>query len=60
MVQKADGESLADYLDNKVFAGETGSELAPDAEGVKGFDAFIERYKKGIAAEKAAVEAVED
>ena len=37
MVQKNEGESLADYLDNRVFAGETGSELAPDAAGVKGF-----------------------
>ena len=60
MVLKGSGESLADYLDNKVFAGETGSELAPDAAGVKGFDAFIERYKSGLAAEKAAVEAVAD
>ena len=60
MVTKADGESLADYLDNKVFAGEKGEELAPDAEGVKGFDAFIERYKAGLEAEKAAVAAVAD
>ena len=58
MAQKDASEALADYLDNKVFAGETGSELAPDAAGVKGFDAFIERYKAGLAAEKAAVEAV--
>ncbi|MBQ4462968.1 MAG: ATPase, partial [Eubacterium sp.] len=60
MVTKADGESLADYLDNKVFAGEKGEELAPSAEGVKGFDAFIERYKAGLEAEKAAVAAVAD
>ena len=60
MVTKADGESLADYLDNKVFAGEKGEELAPDAEGVKGFDAFIERYKAGLEAEKAAVATVAD
>ena len=60
MVTKADGESLADYLDNKVFAGEKGEELAPDAEGVKGFDAFIVRYKSGLEAEKAAVAAVAD
>ena len=60
MVLKNTGESLADYLDNRVFAGETGTELAPDAAGVKGFDEFIEKYKKGLAAEKAAVESVAD
>ena len=58
MVSKADGESLADYLDNRVFAGEEGLELKPDPEGVKGFDIFIEKYKKGLAAQKAAVESV--
>lgn len=57
-IAKADGESLADYLDQKVFAGEKGEELSPDPDGVKGFDAFIVRYKEGLVAEKAAVEAV--
>ena len=59
MVTKADGESLADYLDEKVFAGEEGEELKPDPVGVKGFDDFIERYKMGLIAEKAAMDAVE-
>ena len=59
MITKADGESLADYLDNRVFAGETGEELAPDPEGVRGYDDFIERFKAGLIAEKAAMDAVE-
>lgn len=56
MVNKAENETLDDYLNNKVFAGNAGSEMEPDAEDVKGFDAFIERYKKGLPIERAAVE----
>ena len=59
MVLKDDGESLADYLDNKVFAGQSGEELAPDPEGVRGFDIFIVNYKMGLIAEKAAADAIE-
>ena len=29
---------------------------APEAEGVKGFDAFMDRYMKGLGIERAAVE----
>ena len=38
MINKNDGETLDDYLNNKVFAGQTGSTLEPAAEDVKGFD----------------------
>ena len=48
--------SLADYLDKKVFVGNTGVEIAPSADDVAGFDAYIEGYKEGLAIEKAAVE----
>lgn len=58
MVQKADNETLGAYLDSKVFAGQAGSELAPDAEGVKGFDEFIKVYKAGLPIERAAVESM--
>ena len=56
MINKNDGETLDDYLNNKVFAGQTGSTLEPAAEDVKGFDEFIERYKAGLAVERAAVD----
>ena len=56
MINKNDGETLDDYLNNKVFAGKTGSTLEPEAEDVKGFDEFIERYKAGLAVERAAVD----
>lgn len=58
MIQKAEGESLGDYLNSKVFAGQEGSELAPNAEGVKGFDEFIKIYKAGLPIERAAVESM--
>ena len=56
MKEKKDGESLGDYLNNRVFAGEKGETLAPDPEDVKGFDAFLARYTEGLAIERAAVD----
>ena len=56
MLRKKDGESLQDYLAEEVFAGNKGSEMKPDAKDVEGFEVFIERYKKGIAIEQAALE----
>lgn len=58
MIKKEEGESLDHYLGEKVFAGEKGTVMQPDAADVKGFDAYIESYKAAIAAEKAAVEAL--
>ncbi|MBE5878622.1 MAG: ATPase [Lachnospiraceae bacterium] len=56
MANKADGESLSAYLNDKVFAGQTGTTLAPDAADVAGFDAFVESYKACFAAEHGAVD----
>lgn len=55
MKEKKDGETLASYLNEKIFAGQTGTTLAPNPEDVKGFEAFLEEYKKLLPAEKAAV-----
>jgi sugar (pentulose or hexulose) kinase len=54
-LRKTAAESLEAYLAAKVFAGQQGSTTAPDAQDVAGFAAFMERYKKGLAIEKAAV-----
>lgn len=54
--KKADGESLQDYLNTKVFAGMKGETVRPEQKLVEGFDRFEAAYLKGIAAEKAAVE----
>jgi sugar (pentulose or hexulose) kinase len=56
MKQKGEGETLPDYLTDKVFAGQTGTTIAPKSEDVAGFDAFVEKYKSTLKAEKAAVE----
>ncbi|WP_294567905.1 FGGY-family carbohydrate kinase [uncultured Succinatimonas sp.] len=50
------GLTLPQYLDDKVFKGAEGSTIAPTADDVKGFEAFMERYKAGIAIEKCAVD----
>lgn len=55
MLNKADGESLKDYLADKVFEGNAGSRMEPDARDVEGYEVFIERYKKGVAIEKEAI-----
>jgi sugar (pentulose or hexulose) kinase len=56
LARKAEGETLEDYLDSKVFAGAAGTTLAPDARDVEGFNAFMARYEKGLGIERAAVE----
>lgn len=47
--------SLADYLDEVVFAGNTGMEISPTEEDVAGFNAYMENYKAGLAIEETAV-----
>lgn len=47
--------SLADYLDEVVFAGQAGVEIAPTAEDVAGFNRYIENYKACLPIEEAAV-----
>ncbi len=56
MLNKADAETLSDYLNNKVFAGNQGVRMEPDAGDAAGFDAFIEKYKRALPVERAAVE----
>ena len=54
--QRENGEALETYLARRVFAGNAGSRVEPDAGDVRGFAAFMERYKKGLAIERSAVE----
>ena len=53
---KEDGETLPDYLDNKIFATQKMTTLEPDDAIVNSFNTFMENYKKGLAVERAAVE----
>ncbi len=50
------GRSLSEYLNEEIFASQSGSTIAPTEEDVAGFEAFMARYKAGIPAERAAVE----
>ena len=56
MKNKKEGESLSAYLENKVFAGKESTQITPEPEGTAGFEAFMGRYKNGLAIERAAVE----
>jgi sugar (pentulose or hexulose) kinase len=58
MLHKVTNEPLETYLSNKVFAGEKGMTIVPDQADVAGFAAFMERYKKGLVIERAAVDAL--
>lgn len=49
-------ETLSEYLENRVFAGQQGSTVEPEEKDVEGFDAFVERYKACLPCERAAVE----
>lgn len=50
--------ALAAWLDEEVFAGGTLDVVAPDADDVTGYAAYLERYTAGLAIERAAVESV--
>jgi hypothetical protein len=58
MLHKAGNEPLEACLSGKVFAGENGTTIYPDQRDVDGFTAFMERYKKGLVIERAAVDAL--
>lgn len=55
-IAKEETMTLEEYLEHKVFQGAKGSCIEPKEDDVKGFAQFMERYKRGIAIEKKAVE----
>lgn len=55
LINKEEGESLTQFLDDKVFAGNEGTTLNPDPKGVEGFNVFMDRYLNGLEIERAAV-----
>ena len=58
MLNKAENEPLDTWLSSRVFAGENGTTMAPDQKDAEGFATFMERYKKGLVIERAAVDAL--
>lgn len=58
MQKKEAGESLQHFLNEKIFAGQTGSRMEPDEKDVEGFERFMKRYMAGLAIEHSAVDAL--
>ena len=48
--------SLGEFLEQKVFGGNTGKVEMPDPTDTEGFKVFMERFKKGLLIERAAVD----
>lgn len=48
--------TLSEFLSKKVFAGYVADEVKPELKDVEGFEKFMDRYKKGIPIEQAAVD----
>ncbi len=60
MLRKGQNEPLEAYLANRVFAQKTGSTIEPDQADIAGFTVFMERYKRGLGIERAAVDGLRD
>ena len=56
LLNKSEGESLEDYLNSRVFAGVSGTTLAPDQAEAEGFNAYMKQYMALLNVERAAVE----
>lgn len=56
MINKTGDEILEEYLSKKVFVDDDGTTVLPNSQDVEGFEQFMERYKKGLLIERAAVD----
>ena len=55
MVNNAAKRTLPEYLEEVVFAGNVGEEIAPTSDEVAGFNAYLKNYLKYLPAEEKAV-----
>ncbi len=56
MLRREAGETLPDYLDNKVFGDAKAVTLTAEPAEIEGFNAFLTRYRKALPVEKMATE----
>ena len=56
MAEKAQGETLEQFLEKRVFCDVKCTTMAPDADEVAGFASYMEAYKKLLQIENTAVE----
>ena len=57
MLRVDTAQTLADYVDERI-SGRIGEPIHPDPRDVAGFEAFFARHTRGLAIERAAVEAL--
>ena len=60
MANRENNQPLEDYLDHKVFADISSSNMQPSPTEQAGFDAFLAGYQKGLAIERSALENLAD
>lgn len=53
------GETLPQYLEQRVFAGAAGDCVEPNPADREGFQRYIARYRAGLAVEKEAGKALQ-
>lgn len=58
MLNKAENETLEDYLNARVFANAKGTTLNQQQEDVEGFNLYIKQYKTLLDVERKAVEVI--
>ena len=58
MLRKNEGETLEQYLNDRVFAGAKGSTLQPDPADVAGFNTYIAAYQNLLKVEQTAVASI--
>lgn len=58
MKDRKEGQSLAAYLEEKVFAEQESAVEQPEADDVSGFDEYVRRYREGLAVEQTACDHV--
>lgn len=56
MLNKAAGESLEQYLSEKVFADAKSVTVQPDSADAAGFNRYMEGFRAGLAVEQAATQ----
>ncbi len=56
MADRGPDESLADYLNSRVFAGQQGTSVSATVDEIAGFKTFLNRYTAGLVIEQSAVD----
>jgi sugar (pentulose or hexulose) kinase len=56
LIRKRDGETLDEYLENRVFGADKAVCVEPAGEDIRGFAEYMKRYQSVFAVERSAVE----